>query len=212
MARIFWLWPTLHSLMRTVWKHLRSSSGWWATWFCVIYAQPSILQPRWWPYQHYIPAIRRVSNDASKMYIHGSILLQTPIAPAHAELNRCQFKILLQDNTPKAVYVETVTDSGFGTGALGGAVCTLFASRSTASPSGARFFSLSFSLAAASFSFCACLRASLSFLSFSFRRAFDSYSCQSPSKAWSLQLISGYSRNIGILLTLLLAGVVAAPW
>jgi hypothetical protein len=72
-----------------------------------------------------------------------------------------------------------------GAGTLAGPVCTRFASRSVASPSGPRFFSFSAFTAA---SFCACLRASLSLRSFSFRRALDSNSCQSPSSVESLDV------------------------
>jgi hypothetical protein len=85
-------------------------------------------------------------------------------------------------------FISTDLDmAGRALSAAGGTTCTLFASRSAASPSGPRFFSFSFS-ALRDASFWACRRASLSFRSFSLRRAFDSNSCQSPSSVASLHL------------------------
>lgn len=76
--------------------------------------------------------------------------------------------------------------TGFEAGMLGGPmpVFTLLASLlSTPVSSEPLFLSFSALLAA---SFCACRRASLSLRSFSFRRALDSNSCQSPSSFESL--------------------------
>jgi len=92
------------------------------------------------------------------------------------------FIFTLRDITLRSFHLPI---SGFEISALGGPMATRFGSRSAASPSGPRFFSFSALTAA---SFCACRRASLSLRSFSFRRAFDSNSCQSPSSFESLSI------------------------
>lgn len=85
--------------------------------------------------------------------------------------------------------------TGLATGALGGPICNRFASRSAGpSLSDGRFFSFSEASLAAS-AFCACRRASLSLRSFSFLRALDSNSCQSPSSAASLSIVRGNYEN-----------------
>lgn len=112
-----------------------------------------------------------------------SLLLSSKCAPTlfcHAATSNTAIS-LAPTNTSPRLHPPTRSASNHvavNAATTGGPICTLFAFRSTspASPSSERF--RSFSLA----SFCDARRASLSFRSFSFRRAFDSNSCQSPSR------------------------------